>query len=399
MSTAAASSAAVAFFDTPGSAIGTTIPDDLARDVYSVLGLPIDAIELPEVLHRMQTAAVNAAPYLVSTVNVNFFVNSAVNAEFRESVLLSDLCPADGMPLVWIARLLGMPIKQRIAGSDIFDALKTAAGASQPLKLFLFGGADGVATAAANAINAKPGGLCCVGSIYPGVGSADDMSQDAFIDAINASQADSLIVALGAAKGQTWLLRNHHRLRPPVRSHFGAAINFTAGTVKRAPLILRRLGLEWLWRIKEEPQLWRRYCHDARVLLGLIVTRILPLAIAARWQRIWVSKPQALRIDRTQGPADVVTLRLTGDATAFYVTQAISCFRGTLTDQKQLLMDLSAVRRIDARFFGLFLMLRKRLNSNNVSLKFIGVSPRLATLFWLNGVEFLLSARSGVQCY
>jgi N-acetylglucosaminyldiphosphoundecaprenol N-acetyl-beta-D-mannosaminyltransferase len=217
------------------------------------------------------------------------------------------------------------------------------------------------------------------------------MSDDAFINAINASHADLLIVALGAAKGQPWLLRNHYRLRPPVRSHFGAAINFAAGTLKRAPPILRRLGLEWLWRIKEEPQLWRRYGHDAGVLLRLFITRVLPLAIAARWQRRWAGKPQQLRIDRTQGAAGV-TLRLCGDATAHYVGHAISCFRGALINQKQLLIDLSAVRRIDIRFFGLFLMLRKQLNAKSASLKFIGISPRLARLFRLNGVEFLLSA-------
>jgi N-acetylglucosaminyldiphosphoundecaprenol N-acetyl-beta-D-mannosaminyltransferase len=75
------------------------------------------------------------------------------------------------------------------------------------------------------------------------------------------------------------------------------------------------------------------------------------------------------------------------------VTQAAACFRETLTDQKQLLIDLSAIRRIDARFFGLLLMLRKQVNSKNGSLKFIGISPRLTKLFRLNGVEFLLSLR------
>jgi N-acetylglucosaminyldiphosphoundecaprenol N-acetyl-beta-D-mannosaminyltransferase len=364
--------------------------DDLVRNVYCMLGLPIDATELPEVMQRIEVAVTGAAPFLISTVNVNFLVNSLGNAEFRNSVFSSDLCPADGMPIVWIAKLLGIPIKHRVAGSDIFDALSTAPR-SWPLRVFLFGGREGIAAAAAKALNDRPGGLRCVGSLYPGRGSVEEMSQDAFIDPINSSHADLLIVALGAAKGQAWLLRNRDRLRPPVRSHFGAVVNFAAGALKRAPPILRQLGLEWLWRIKEEPQLWRRYGHDARVLLRLFFTRVLPLVIAAQWQRRGPRKPQALRVDEVQDDA-AVTLSLSGDATVGYVPEAISYFRRALAGQKQLIIDMSSARRIDARFLGLLLMLRKQLNSKNTELKFIGISPRLARLFRLHGAEFLLSA-------
>src|SRR5208282_5209042 len=87
------------------------IPDDLSREVYCILGMPIDAIEMPAVLHSIDAAAANGAPFLISTPNLNWLVNSQQDAEFRESVLLSDLCPTDGMPIVWIARLMGLPIK------------------------------------------------------------------------------------------------------------------------------------------------------------------------------------------------------------------------------------------------------------------------------------------------
>jgi N-acetylglucosaminyldiphosphoundecaprenol N-acetyl-beta-D-mannosaminyltransferase len=376
--------------ETAHSAAPMSDSDDLTRNAYCILGLPIDAIELADVLQRIELAVTRAAPLLISTVNVNFLANSALNTEFRDSILLSDLCPADGMPIVWIARLLGIPIKHRVAGSDIFDAL-TVAPRSTPLRLFWFGGTTEVAAAATKALNDKLGGLRCVGAICPGFGSVDDMSDDAFIDAINASNADLLIAALGAAKGQAWLLRNHDRLHIPVRSHFGTTINFAAGTVKRAPMILRRLGLEWLWRIKEEPHLWRRYGHDAGVLLRLVISRVLPLAIAAHWPRLWPRKPQVLRIDEVQDDA-AVTLRLSGDATVQHLPEAIGYFRRALAGQKQPIIDLSWTQHIDSRFFGLLLMLRKQLNSKNADLKFIGISPRLARLFRLHGVEFLLSA-------
>ena len=190
------------------------------------------------------------------------------------------------MPIVWLARLLGVPIKERIAGSDIFEALKSAQSATHRLKVFLFGGAEGVAAAACSKLNAEPGGMTCVGSFYPGFCTVDEMSTDTIIDTINSSNADFLVAALGAKKGQAWLLQNHDRLQIPIRVHLGAAINFQAGTIKRAPERMRKWGLEWLWRIKEEPQLWRRYFNDGLVLLELVLTQVIPLLILSRWNRL-----------------------------------------------------------------------------------------------------------------
>src|ERR1700690_1454913 len=93
-------------------------PDDLTREVYRVLGIPVDVIEMATVLRRIETAASSSAPFLISTAKLNFLVTSRSDAEFRESLLRSDLCTADGMPIVWIARLLGVPLRYRIAGAD-----------------------------------------------------------------------------------------------------------------------------------------------------------------------------------------------------------------------------------------------------------------------------------------
>src|SRR6266702_4963300 len=117
------------------TALGTA-PDDLSREVYGVLGLPIDALDLPALLRKMSSAADGATPLFISTPNVNFLIASRSNPEFRDSLLLSDLCLPDGMPIVWIARRLGIPIKQRISGEDLFDALKRRSG--RRLKVFLF---------------------------------------------------------------------------------------------------------------------------------------------------------------------------------------------------------------------------------------------------------------------
>ena len=262
------------------TAATTRTSDDFSRKVYCVLGIPIDAIDMTAALRTVKAAARGSEPFLLSTANLNFLVTSRSDSEFRESLLDSDLCTADGMPIVWIARLLGLPIENRVSGSDLFEELRTAERGARPLTVFWFGGAAGVAAVAAEKINGKSAGLRCVGSIDPGFGTVEEMSRDALLNPVNASGADFLVVSLGAKKGQLWLQQNRDRLRSPVRAHLGTVVNFQAGTLRRAPRYLQSWGLEWLWRIKEEPYLWRRYWSDGCVLLALLMKRILPLAIA-----------------------------------------------------------------------------------------------------------------------
>ena len=391
------------------------IADDLSREVYCILGMPIDAIEMPAVMRCIEMAAANAVPFVISTPNINFLVNSQKDPEFRESLLLSDLCPADGMPIVWIARLMGIPIKHRIAGSDIFEALKVRARPQGPLKVFLFGAKESVVEAAARTLNLTTG-LSCVGWICPGWGGVDELSRKDFIDKINSSNADFLVATLGAIKGQLWLHRNHRRLRIPLRSHLGATIHFQAGTVKRAPHIFQKLGLEWLWRIKEEPYLWRRYFYDGSVLLHLLLTRVLPLAISARWlHRRYKRHGHDLAIKQAHGRGYSVTLSLSGFATACHVDKVSTCLQGCgdyeKADRSRFLRDLRRRRTFSRTFAHVAeatqgperspaldghlsptgenvspqsdsdtcspLMLRKELKAGNTVTRFMGISCRL----------------------
>jgi N-acetylglucosaminyldiphosphoundecaprenol N-acetyl-beta-D-mannosaminyltransferase len=366
-------------------------PDDLAREVYGVLGIPIDVVDMSTALHRIETAAIGSAPFLISTANLNFLVTSRSDAEFRESLLGSDLCTADGMPIVWLARLLDIPISNRIAGSDLFEALKSLPGS---LKLFLFGGAPGAAEAACLKLNAEPGGMQCVGSYYPGYRAVNEMSTDAIFDTINNSDADILAVALGAKKGQAWLLQNHDRVRIPVRVHLGATINFQAGTIKRAPALMRKWGFEWLWRIKEEPHLWLRYRDDGIVLLRLIITQVLPLVVLARWDRVVGGrKNQGLLIRQSEDHKTVI-LSMIGMATAQNIGNAVSCLQNAVTASKDVVINFAGTELIDARFLGLLLMVSKHLKEQQLNLQFTGVSPRISRLFRLNGFGFLLSTKA-----
>jgi N-acetylglucosaminyldiphosphoundecaprenol N-acetyl-beta-D-mannosaminyltransferase len=369
----------------------SAVPDDLSREVYCILGMPIDAIGMHAALRRIKSAAAGRTPFLISTPNLNFLVLSQSNRDFREALILSDLCTADGMPIVWIAWLTGIPIKERIAGSDIFDELKAEHSSAHPLKIFLFGGPEGVAAEASRALNAQTSGLYCVGWLYPGFCSPEEMSRDEIIDDINLSGADFLVASLGAQKGQAWLQRNHHRLLIPIRAHLGASLNFQAGTVRRAPPTIRKFGLEWLWRIKEEPYLWRRYWNDGRVLLRLLFTRILPVAFWTWWLRLKYERWAEDLIITQAHDDESVTVSLSGPANARHVDRAIPAFRTAIATKKQITLDFSDTRTIDARFLGLLLMLKKQLKNTGAAPIFVGVSLGLERIFRLNSLDFMYS--------
>jgi N-acetylglucosaminyldiphosphoundecaprenol N-acetyl-beta-D-mannosaminyltransferase len=365
------------------------LPDDLSREVYCILGMPVDAIGMQAALRRIESAAAGRAPFLISTPNLNSLVISQLDRDFRESLILSNLCTADGMPIIWIAWLIGIPIKNRIAGSDIFDALKAEHSTAHPLKIFLLGGSEGVARAAARALNRQPSGLYCVGWLNPGFCSVEEMSRDDIIDSINSSGADFLVASLGNLKGHLWLRRNHHRLLMPVRAHLGASLNFQAGTVRRAPPVMRKFGLEWLWRIKEEPYLWVRYWNDGRVLLRLLFTHVLPFAFWTWWLRLkYERRGEDLIITQAYGH-ESVTVSLSGPADARHVDKAIPAFREAIATKKRITLDLSNTRTIDARFLGLLLMLNKKLKSTGEAPVLVGLSPGLERIFRLSRLDFL----------
>ena len=287
------------------------MPPDFSREVHCILGLPFDAVNLAEAEQRIRAAATNRTPCFLSTPNLNFLIACRTDKPFRSSVINSDLSIADGMPLIWIARLLGIPIRERVAGSDLFETLR--AQSSSRLSVYFFGGMEGVAETACRRLNAEKLGLTCVGYEYPGFASVLEMSSDENIAKINASGADFLVVSLGAKKGQTWIEHSRARITVPVISHLGAVVNFIAGNIDRAPIWMQRTGLEWLWRIKEEPGLWRRYASEGLVLLELLVTRVVPYA----WFMVW-HNPTSRELDSAaiklneDGDGDEIIISLHG---------------------------------------------------------------------------------------
>jgi N-acetylglucosaminyldiphosphoundecaprenol N-acetyl-beta-D-mannosaminyltransferase len=330
---------------------------DFDRPLVCILGLPFDAIDVRQAVERIRDAAFNNRRCFVSTPNLNFAIAARRDAVFRGSVLRSDLSLVDGMPLVWIARLLGLPVPERVSGADVFEALQAHAG--PPVTVYLFGGPPGAAARACEGINRRGGGVRCVGFDAAGFGSVESMSGSDLIARINRSGAQFVVVSLGAVKGQAWIEHNAPRLTAPVLSHLGAVVNFAAGTLTRAPRWVRSFGLEWLWRIKEEPALRRRYWNDGVAAAGLLLTRVLPDALEARrWRASGPRSRPSRRLESTDAP-NGHTLHLGGDWRGDVGTAAL---RAALADcaaaEAALTIDLTGVTAIGNTLTALMLVAR-----------------------------------------
>lgn len=361
--------------------------DAFSRDVHCILGLPFDAIDLAGAIRRVQDSANNRQRCFLSTPNLNWLVACQRDADLRNSVIDSDLSIVDGMPLVWVARWLGIPIGERVAGSAVFDGLR--ASRTQRLKVFFFGGPVGIAEAAANRLNESATSLVCVGYECPGFGSVEEMSSEQTIARINASNPDFVVVALGAKKGQAWIERNRARLSAPVISHLGAVVNFVAGTVSRAPGWMQRSGLEWLWRIKEERGLWRRYFSDGLVFLRLLLTRVMPYA----WLRLATRLPaKDIRLAAAelheQGGWTVIVLR--GAWIASNLGPVREKFALAMRSGRPVCVDLAAVSYIDSALVGQLILLSGECRRERRSFSIVRPSRAAKRILRYSGVAYLL---------
>ncbi len=233
-----------------------------------IFGLPIDCVSMRQAILMIDRGLVADGQLIFATPNVNFLAEANRDAAFADAVLRSDAFFADGTPLLWLARLLGIRLPERVAGSDLFENLRRSSG--QPIRVFFFGGDPGVAKAAHEAVTSDPGRFIPTGYLDPGFGSAEQLSSDEIVSAINAANADFLVVSLGARKGHLWIERNKARLNCRVISHLGAVVAFAAGHVRRAPPLVARFGFEWLWRTIAEPRLATRYLRDGVFLVGTL---------------------------------------------------------------------------------------------------------------------------------
>jgi N-acetylglucosaminyldiphosphoundecaprenol N-acetyl-beta-D-mannosaminyltransferase len=231
----------------------------MSRGRVAIGHIEVDSVTFDEAVARIAELINRGNGGAVFTPNVDHVAKSEQNVEFREAYSRADLCLADGMPILWASRLLGAPLPEKVSGSDLVVPLARIA-AERRWRIYLLGGAPGVAAEAGDRM-ARDLGACVVGTDSPPVradGSIDHPEET--LERLRAARPHLLLVALGAPKQELWIDRFRNDIAPTVAIAIGGSLDFIAGRVRRSPAWMSRVGLEWLFRLAQEPRrMWRRY--------------------------------------------------------------------------------------------------------------------------------------------
>jgi N-acetylglucosaminyldiphosphoundecaprenol N-acetyl-beta-D-mannosaminyltransferase len=230
------------------------IPKRAMRRSIDILGVRIDDVNFGEMLDALARFVEEGGPHQISTVNTEFLIAAQRDAEFAEALRDTSLNVPDSAGILWAARWLGHPLRERVTGSDgIYRVAELCA--ARGFRLFLLGAAQGVADRVAETLTARYPDLAVCGTDD---GSYAPQQEEAIARRIREARADVLLVAYPSLPQETWIARNLSKTGAAVGMGVGAAFDFVAGIQVRAPTWMRRLGLEWLYRLICEPRRWRR---------------------------------------------------------------------------------------------------------------------------------------------
>lgn len=225
---------------------------------FRVLGVKVSAVQIPDVIAIMeQWIADSNRTHYVAVTGMHGVTESQDDAGFKAILEEADLVVPDGMPLVWLGRWRGFPLKRRVYGPELMETF--CRDTRGKYRHFFYGGAPGVADHLAQTERDRHG-IRIAGTYCPPFRPLTDEEKNQAIAAIEAAKPDVLWVGLSTPKQERWMHEYRDKLRVPVLLGVGAAFDLNTGRLKQAPRWMRENGLEWLFRLLAEPKrLWRRY--------------------------------------------------------------------------------------------------------------------------------------------
>lgn len=349
------------------------------RRLAVLLGVPIDSLDMAETLDRIEEFVIKGRSdgkgRQVATANVDFLVKAQSDPELLSILQNADLVTADGMPLVWGARLLGIPFKERVAGSD-FVPLLAGRAARKGFSIFLLGATPQVAQKASEILTAQNPGLTIVGVVSPPVAPIEKMDPG-IVQQINQAHPDLLLVAFGNPKQEKWISRNKQDLHVPVMIGIGGTLDFITGHTKRAPRWTHTIGLEWVHRLSREPQrLLKRYLVDLLVFGSFFTRQWITIKV------LHIGASSELKINLIYRDCLIVA-GLSGD----FTLKSIGIFEqaiGSITpNTSMVLIDLEQLRYVDAAAIGALLSASMKIREGGGEFAVINVPERIRRIFSL----------------
>ena len=359
------------------------------RKLITILGSPLDNLNMNETIDRfvdfVRVGRATHKSHQVATVNVDFLVQAISDPELQ--VILQEVAMAtiDGMPLVWGARWLGTAVQDRVAGSDFVPFLAQRA-AQEGLSIFLLGATPEVAAAAAQKLQIQNPGLVIAGVISPPFQPVLEMDPG-IVAEIRAVDPDILLVAFGNPKQEKWIEIYGPQVNVPLMIGVGATLDFIAGHMARAPRWMQRTGLEWLFRLLQEPRrLVKRYFKDI-FIFGYSFTR--------QW---WLQRPGKARAGAQASisyhqakPQSKITVK--GDLTASQVGEIWALGLQALEGSTRIGFDLEDCTFIDSTATGALMGIAKQARDRGVEYSLLSISRPAQKIFAFHRLHYLFPLR------
>jgi len=358
----------------------------------ALLGIGFDHVTLAQTLRRIDEMVTSRQPHYLVTANVDFLVQSQRDVELQRILNDAHLVLCDGTPLVWASRLLGNPLPERVAGADLVPWLIRLA-ARKRYRLFLLGATPEANAEAVARVQARFPHALLAGHYSPPFRPLLEMDHETIAQRIRAAEPDILLVSFGCPKAEKWIAMHHRALGVPVTIGVGATIDFLAGRVKRAPLWMQRAGLEWIFRLGQEPRrLLRRYATDlwrfGRAMAAQTWHTLPRLGRICRPLRVPPGGPVVLTEPTWRRISALERL----DAEAVRRDSALWAAAG----DRHCLVDLADVRFIDSTGVGLLLCLRRTLRAAGRCLVLVAPSRPVQRVFQAMRVQDLFVTAADV---
>lgn len=335
----------------------------------AILGVPFDNVSTAETMGLIEQMVISRRPHYLATANVDFLVQASRDVELRRILFDAHLVLCDGTPLVWASRVLGNPLPERVAGSDIVPLLIKVA-AEKGYRPFFLGASEDSAQKAIKNITEKYPALKVAGYYSPPFSPLLEMDHDEIRRRIIAAQPDLLFVGFGCPKQEKWINMHYQSLGVPVSIGVGATIDFLAGKVARAPGWMQKSGTEWIFRLAQEPRrLFKRYCNDLWHFSGAIAAQYWRLR--KRRGKLQPGSGMPVRAELHYNLVEVPA-RLDFEA----VHRERQSLENAVEPGKSCLIDLSKVEFIDSTGVGFLIRLQKEIRAVGQTLILIG--PRQA---------------------
>lgn len=235
----------------------------------TLMGCQVDNLTMEETLGKVEGFIQSGRPHQHVVVNVDKLVKASRDQELRRIINACDLVNVDGMPVVWASRLLGKPLRERVAGIDLFEALMRRA-AQRAWRVFLLGARPEVVREVAATYARRYPGLVLAG-VRDGYWQGEAEEADV-VRLIADSRADLLFVAISSPKKEQFLGKYQAEMKIPFAMGVGGSFDVATGRIQRAPGWMQRAGLEWFYRFLQEPRrMFRRYFIDDMAFFWLLI--------------------------------------------------------------------------------------------------------------------------------